>query len=636
MRSEQLPLTERTSSDIEDEVHHGFRWGSKRSFAGISLVVFVAITIVVCGRSPTVEVIVPARVVNLVSVQKGKKDHGEDTSDQEKHQEEDEEDEGQTEEDDDTKKQEGEEEKEEPDFSKCSWGRANCNATKCCNSPGMQCYEQTQWYAQCRQSCKEGPDPTHWDALPWTCKELGERSDGDGKCSAPGEDCSKTQCCQTPGTQCFQKNKDWAVCKSECMEGAPDLEDANSDPWSCKPLGEWTRGASDWVAEQCTPEGEDCTKTQCCAAPGMQCYQQSEYYSQCKPDCQAKNPDAPWDPEWSCKELGGRTPVSAGASAGKLADWATKECKEENTDCRATKCCLGNDMQCYEKNKDWAVCMESCEPGQHPEDNNETWSCKELGPRLSSGLALKGSPSLFCWSLFQTTTYEMDIMKAQMDQGAGIFQCDDYALLSTDDETVLGKTPDGVEAKTIQVEKAEITQSVDGTAGNAKLFINCWRVIVEDGRWKRHAWIIKVDPDAVIIASRVRDHLRPHVMENVYVVNCNAFPDSPNFPMMYGSVEIFSFRAIRTYAEKNGQCMEDMGMMLPQWGEDYFMTHCLDHIGVGRISDFTSVGDNVCTGGNCADAAFSAFHPFKSTDDWQQCWDLAMGKITNPPPPVWT
>jgi len=220
-------------------------------------------------------------------------------------------------------------------------------------------------------------------------------------------------------------------------------------------------------------------------------------------------------------------------------------------------------------------------------------------------------------------SYEMDIMKNQIGQGSGIFQCDGWALLSTDEPTVLGKTPDGIEGKTMQVAMAEITTSVDGTAGNAELFINCWNVIVQDGRWNNYAWTVKVDPDAVLMPDRLRIHLADHVLENVYVVNCNKFPDSPNFPMMYGSLEIYSWKAIQTYANGMSQCMEDMGSMLPLWGEDYFMTHCLDHIGVGRIADFASVGDNVCLGANCGDQWVAAFHPFKSVGDWQQCWDIA-------------
>mmetsp|Transcript_47312 Transcript_47312/g.151866 ORF Transcript_47312/g.151866 Transcript_47312/m.151866 type:complete len:99 (+) Transcript_47312:574-870(+) len=98
--------------------------------------------------------------------------------------------------------------------------------------------------------------------------------------------------------------------------------------------------------------------------------------------------------------------------------------------------------------------------------------------------------------------------------------------------------------------------------------MNVWDVIIEDGRWRNHAWILKVDPDAVMIASRVRSHMAPHYGENVYVVNCNKVPGSPNFPMMFGSLEVYSFKAIDTYARNKGLCITDMGMMLPMWGED--------------------------------------------------------------------
>jgi hypothetical protein len=520
------------------------------------------------------------------------------------------------------------------DPSECSWGLQNCNETRCCNNPGMQCYEQSHWYAQCRESCTKGPDPSHWDGEPWTCKALGERNSGEPeKCSMPGENCLEIQCCALAGTQCFKKTDDWATCKSECRAGSPDLLDTDGHLWSCETLGEWKHGAQDWVREKCTGGGDDCSASQCCAEPGMQCYRKSEFWAQCKASCDVK-PD-PWGPEWTCEELGTRTPVEAGPQTGKMGEWVPEECAGDNEDCSKSRCCLGMNQQCYAKSEGWATCYEigTCKPGVHEYDDNVSWSCEELGPPMVNGLGIKGSPSLFCWSLFQVTTYEMGIMQKQMEMDAGIFQCDDWALLSTAEPTVIGSTKDGLEAKTQQVKMAKITTSQDGTAGNAKLFINCWNVVLEDGRWRRHAWIIKVDPDAVILPWRVRSHLSPYVMQNVYVVNCNAFPSSPNFPMMYGSVEIFTYLAIDTYDKKRNICEADMGMMLPKWGEDYYMTHCLDHIGVGRISDFVSVGDNVCTGGSCDDGAFSAFHPKKSTDEWQECWDLATGKMAPTPAP---
>jgi len=506
----------------------------------------------------------------------------------------------------------------------CSVGKENCNDTKCCSAPGAQCYAQNDFYAQCRPSCGVGPDPEHWDGQWWSCQELGNRTEGTSRCSEPGEDCRSSKCCSQIGTQCFGKDDSWATCKAECIAGGPDMTDSDRKPWTCEKLGPWTPGASPWVAQQCASDGEDCSKKGCCSSPGMQCYQQGEYWSQCKPECTpGKNWQRPWEPEWSCNATGSRTPAAITVTDSKVSPWVQTTCSKQGDSCSSSKCCLGTDTQCYEKNDEWAMCLQDCTAGRHLEDSNETWTCKPLGPR-SHGLALKGSPAIFCWSLIQTTTYEKDLMLFAMSKGAGIFGCDEYAVLSTDNETVIGTTLDGDVVKTLHVPWAPITRSVDGTAGNAKLFMNVWDVIIEDGRWRNHAWILKVDPDAVMIASRVRSHMAPHYGENVYVVNCNKVPGSPNFPMMFGSLEVYSFKAIDTYARNKGLCITDMGMMLPMWGEDYFMTHCLDHIGVGRIADFGVVGDMVCTGANCGDQWTAAFHPFKDVASWERCWNTTM------------
>jgi len=509
-------------------------------------------------------------------------------------------------------------------YSQCSWPLQNCTDTHCCNKPGQQCFLQNEQtgYSSCMDTCTKGPHPTHWDGEPWACKPLGKRTEGSSRCSKMGEDCSSTLCCEEPNTQCFKKSDGWATCKTSCIPNAPDMSDMDGNWWSCEKLGPWTQGKQPWVDGQCSPEGQDCRTTQCCKTPGMQCYEQSEGWAQCQHECTpGKNPERFWEPEWSCKEFGVRTPGNGPPTGGKLAKWAPDTCSWAGDDCTKSHCCLGMNQQCFEKNKYWAMCKETCTAGLDPVEN-ETWTCNALGPR-SMGLAIKGSPSLYCWSLFMTTSYEMGIMKTQMAGNKGIFQCDEWGLLSTDKPTVLGKTPDGIEAKTMQVEWAKITRSVDGTAGNAKLFINTWNTVIEAGKWNNHAWTVKVDPDAVLLPDRLRIHLAKHVLENVYVVNCNKFPSSPNFPMMYGSLEIYSWKAIQTYANGMSACMSDMGGMIPLWGEDYFMTHCLDHIGVGRIADFASVGDNVCLGANCGDGWVAAFHPFKSVDAWEKCWDIA-------------
>merc|ERR1740121_2598913 len=91
---------------------------------------------------------------------------------------------------------------------KCTEGRGNCNETQCCAGPGLQCYEQNKYYAQCRETCiPDSPDPTHWDGKKWSCKELGARAEGEPVCGHPGDDCSTSQCCADPGMQCYQKTE---------------------------------------------------------------------------------------------------------------------------------------------------------------------------------------------------------------------------------------------------------------------------------------------------------------------------------------------------------------------------------------------------------------------------------------------
>jgi len=82
--------------------------------------------------------------------------------------------------------------------------------------------------------------------------------------------------------------------------------------------------------------------------------------------------------------------------------------------------------------------------------------------------------------------------------------------------------------------------SKDGTAGNALLFMHLWDAVNAAGTYKLLDWTVKVDPDAVLLPDRLRYHLKPRTGQKVFVRNCNAFPASGDFPMMYGSLEVIS------------------------------------------------------------------------------------------------
>jgi hypothetical protein len=227
----------------------------------------------------------------------------------------------------------------------------------------------------------------------------------------------------------------------------------------------------------------------------------------------------------------------------------------------------------------------------------------------------KEDASLFCFSIVQKDSYEMDIMKVQQQRHAGIFGCDGNAVLSATTPFLIG------EVQTIEFKGAEVGVSKDGTAANTELFMHAWHAVNKHSKLAGYDWTIKVDPDAVLLAGRLRQRLAPLTGSRHYVRNCNLYPEQIDFPMMYGSLEIFSKLAVQAYFDGEQDCKSDLAWQT--WGEDYFLGHCLDHLGVTPIDDFGVISDGVCMGADCMDTTAAAFHPFKSVDSWTVCWNLA-------------
>jgi len=245
----------------------------------------------------------------------------------------------------------------------------------------------------------------------------------------------------------------------------------------------------------------------------------------------------------------------------------------------------------------------------------------------------RSDPSLFCWSLSQKSGYEVDVMKSQLQVGGGIFGCDGFAVVSEGEWTV-GTGPGRRlgEVKTIQFQGAAVGVSKDGTAGNAQLFMLAWNALLTRTTVLTYDWVLKVDPDAVVLADRLRDHLRDATGAKHYVRNCNSHPENPEFPMMFGSLEAISKEALKLYKDGMETCVAKLSWS--DWGEDVFMGKCLTFLGVDPLDDFSIISDGVCTGVDCYDAWSAAFHPFKSGKDWLKCWEAATASLGGPPPPL--
>lgn len=447
-------------------------------------------------------------------------------------------------------------------------------------------------------------------------------------CSASGEDCTKSQCCDEAGLQCYEKtHRNWATCREACTPG-PDPTDANADTWTCKELGPRTAGEAppsaprpkaDWVDKLCSRNGEDCSKSMCCKAAGNQCFKKDNRWATCRSDC-LPGPlltDVNSEP-WSCLPLGSRTPGTAARLAPvPVPKWVATECSGPGEDCSKTHCCSRSGAQCFEKEAgSWAACKVACEPGQpDPEDRNDhPWTCARLGPR--TGEASWHETSLYCFSIIRDTGYEPELIRAQLPLGAGIFGCDEYGLYSTG-SAELGEDVFGPVVST-PFAGAEVGTSKDGTAANTALFLNAWEAVNKDGRLWNHDWTVKVDPDAVLLPDRLRVHLKPFTGGNAYIVNC----DKPGMaPMMFGSVEVYSFQAMQTYFHSGMSCR--YSLPIDSWGEDLFMGECLKTLGTSTVDDFSLLQDGVCKGVFCGDGAAAVFHPFKTMEGWMDCYKQA-------------
>mmetsp|Transcript_14984 Transcript_14984/g.39819 ORF Transcript_14984/g.39819 Transcript_14984/m.39819 type:complete len:186 (+) Transcript_14984:2-559(+) len=174
---------------------------------------------------------------------------------------------------------------------------------------------------------------------------------------------------------------------------------------------------------------------------------------------------------------------------------------------------------------------------------------------------------------------------------------------------------------TILMSKTAIGVSQDGTAANTAIFMEAWHVAKSDGKYLNHDFTIKVDPDALIFPWRLRDKLGSQVGGNIYVRNCNKVPGSPNFPMMFGAVEILSQAAVTNYLANEDKCKTQLPWQ--SWGEDFFLGKCLQMIGVAPYDDYGMIKDGACSGLWCGDKNAVGFHPLKSVGDWMKCHDEA-------------
>jgi len=248
---------------------------------------------------------------------------------------------------------------------------------------------------------------------------------------------------------------------------------------------------------------------------------------------------------------------------------------------------------------------------------------KEAPPPCKSQHA-DDTPSLFCWAVM----FEDDkaLIQSQFTGRAGIFACNDNLVIGQE-EVSFGKDDCGTERKSVQKDLPSVKKGMYGVDGsmtsswlNVPIFLACWDVIIASNEVWEHDFTVKVDPDTVFFPGRLGYHLKEHVGKPIYTTDCRYWGGDP-VGKVFGSLEVLSKQAVGAYKNNMQQCKD---LPWQGWGEDYWLQHCMNAIGVGPpvlLADW--VADTTCPmGGNpdCGNKDLIANHPHKDAGDWWSCW----------------
>jgi len=227
--------------------------------------------------------------------------------------------------------------------------------------------------------------------------------------------------------------------------------------------------------------------------------------------------------------------------------------------------------------------------------------------------------SLFCFCIMQVQGYERDVLATQARLHSGIFGCEDQMVFSDQAMRIDGgftTTPIGAVASQLGGQGPMAT----GSWVNTQVFFRAWGQLRASGKYRGHDFVVKVDPDTVLLPDILKQHLqqlgaaanpRP-----VYFLNC---PNVDNG--FYGAIEVFSAAAFQGFMDSMDTCRTELSYQ--GWGEDLFCQKCMDSIGMQAQGDYQLVADGNCHGPGAPPGCMPgkpAYHPFKSPQAWETCF----------------
>lgn len=254
----------------------------------------------------------------------------------------------------------------------------------------------------------------------------------------------------------------------------------------------------------------------------------------------------------------------------------------------------------------------------------------------------KELPTVHCLLLFLPYSIEQDLLVYQHEKKVGVFQCDSHAIYSSQ---VIEVAPGLVSRRISHSMRAEPGGQFL-TVLNLGVFLALYRQLILDKDYLQADWVVKVDPDTVFFADRLRNTLSNYNFglagDGAYLNNC---PSG-----LHGPIEVISQKAFLALAENAETCYDKMnnklcnvscqarrlvcnGNCTDWWGEDIWVDRCLDlHTKSKRMFARHLLQEEHCPEtaayskyrwSSCKDTRTVAFHPFKTKEVWEKCFHAA-------------
>lgn len=269
---------------------------------------------------------------------------------------------------------------------------------------------------------------------------------------------------------------------------------------------------------------------------------------------------------------------------------------------------------------------------------------------MANAMVDNEGPSLFCTAMVRPGGYELGLLQAQYANEwgkLGLFACDLWSVYSNE-SLRLNPEEHSPEIMTTLM-NGSLSAKVGGdwsTALNTEVFIKFWDMVINDRKAWKCDWVVKIDPDAVWIPSRLRALLRtshgplgqPEPPEGFWLNNC--------YLGLHGPIEVLSRKALHTYNSSQERCQHGEVSTIGQ--EDRFIRKCFAKLGIKQVDAYNLLLESDFACGEIASTAddkppcFSpqvAFHPFKSITTWLRChtqaanhpWALPVIPVTDSP-----